>query len=117
MPNWPAPPEPQQYTAPFVARPQVWRKPASRPANDNPPATGVGSSRSTVDPSPTEPTSLSPQQCAAPLAVSPQVWPVKPPAITCVSTRPLRTRTGTGLRWYDPSPNAPNVFSPQQYVA
>ena len=29
-PSWPAAPEPQQYRLPVAARPQVWRKPASR---------------------------------------------------------------------------------------
>src|SRR5688500_18591155 len=82
-----------------------------------PPATAEGTIQSTVDPSPTWPTSLSPQQCAAPPVARPHVCPMNPPAITWMKASPPDTGTGAGLSDVDPFPSAPKVFSPQQNAA
>src|SRR5436309_249992 len=99
--------KPQQYAAPLVVTPPVYRNPALTAANERPPATGVGTSSGTSPPLP--------QQYATLLVVTPQVWLA--PALIAANERPPATGVGTSWPMFVPSPSWPAELSPQQDAA
>src|SRR6266566_10011771 len=75
-PSWPLSLSPQQYAAPAVVTPQVWKLPALTAAKVSPPttATGLVCFVFAQVPSPSAPPPLYPQQYAAPAVVMAHVW-------------------------------------------